>query len=48
MKESGCGYHSKVCTQVVCTACLLEILIGHYFYIVLLEKGFSNKGIPKS
>ena len=47
MKESRCGYHSKVCTQVVSTACLFEIFVGHY-YIVLLEKGVSNKGIPKA
>ena len=48
MKASRCGYHSKVCTQVVNTACLFEMLVSHYFYIVLLEKGVSNKGIPKA
>ena len=34
--------------QVVSTACLFEILVGHYFYTVLLEKGVSNKGILKA
>jgi len=47
-KESRYGYHSKVCTQVVSTACLFEILVGHYSYTVLLEKGVSNKEIPKA
>jgi hypothetical protein len=47
MKESRC-YHSKVCTQVVSTAWLFEILVGHYFHQVLLEKGVSQKGIPKA
>ena len=40
--------HSKVCTQVVSTACLFKILVSHYFYIVLLENGVSNKGILKA
>ena len=48
MKESRCRYDSKVCTQVVSTACLFEILGKHYFHTVLLEKGGSNKGIPKA
>ncbi|NKR15227.1 hypothetical protein A5N16_23085 [Arthrobacter sp. M6] len=38
----------KACTQVVSTACLFEILVSHYLYTVLLEKGVSNKGIPKA
>ena len=38
MKESRCGYHSKVCMQVVSTARLFEILASHYFYTVLLER----------
>jgi hypothetical protein len=48
MKESRYCYHSKVCTQVVKTVCLFEILVSHYFYTVLLEKGVSNKGISKA
>jgi hypothetical protein len=28
--------------------CLFEILVGHYFHTVLLEKGISNKGILKA
>ena len=48
MEESRCGYHSKVCTQVVSTACLFEILVSYHFYTVLLENGVSNKGIPKA
>jgi len=47
-KESHCCYHSKVCTQVVSTTCLFEILISHYFHTILFEKGVSNKGIPKA
>jgi hypothetical protein len=34
--------------KVVSTMCLFEILIRHYFHIVLLEKGVSNKGILKA
>jgi len=48
MKESHHGYHSKVCTQVVSTMCLFDILVNHYFYTVLLEKGVSNKVILKA
>jgi hypothetical protein len=48
MKESRYDYHSKVCTQVVSTSCLFEILVSHNFYIVLLEKGVSNKKILKA
>jgi hypothetical protein len=48
MKESRCGYHSKIYTQVVSMACLFEILVSHYFYTVLLEKGVNNKGILKA
>jgi hypothetical protein len=29
-------------------ACLFEILVSHYFYTVLFEKGVSNKGILKA
>jgi hypothetical protein len=47
-KESRCGYHSKVCTQMVSTMYLFEILVRHYFYTVLLEKGVSNKGNLKA
>jgi len=47
-EENRCGYHSKLCTQVVSTACLFEILVSHYLYTVLLEKGVSNKRIPKA
>ena len=46
-KESHCAYHSKVCTQVISTTYLFEILISHYFHTMLLEKGFSNKGTLK-
>jgi len=45
---SRCCYHSKVYMQVVSTACLFEILISHYFHTLLLEKGVSNKKIPKA
>jgi hypothetical protein len=47
-EESHYGYHSNVCMQVVSTACLFEILVGHYFYTVLLEIGVNNKEIPKA
>jgi len=47
-KESRYCYHSKVYTQVVSTTCLFEILVCHYFHIVLLKKGVSNKGIFKA
>ena len=33
---------------MVSTACLFEILVSHYLYTVLLEKGVSNKRILKA
>jgi hypothetical protein len=39
-KESRCCYHSKVYTQVVCTTCLPEILVNHYFHMVLAIREF--------
>jgi hypothetical protein len=48
IKESRCGYHLKVYTQVVSTTCLFEILINHHFDTVLLEKGVSNNRISKA
>jgi len=38
----------KYVRKWVSMACLFKILVSHYIYTVLLEKGVSNKGILKA
>ena len=39
----GRGYNAKIYTKVASKACIFEIIINYYFYIVLFEVKVGKK-----